>query len=151
TDGPTRANGEIARASEGVDRRDQTGRSDWRSPRSLAVAGGAGDNRSPVVDGGLLRLMGIKRGTERQVPIRVQSEVLKMFLKDEEIQKNVLEQLKWDARIRPTEIGATVKDRVVMLVGTVDSYTKRWTAEEIALRTAGVKAVVNELEVKLPS
>jgi len=95
--------------------------------------------------------MGITRGTELRLPIRVESEVLKMFLKDEEIQKNVLEQLKWDARIRPTEIGATVKDRVVMLVGTVDSYTKKWTAEEIALRTAGVKAVVNELEVKLPS
>jgi osmotically-inducible protein OsmY len=74
-----------------------------------------------------------------------------MYLKDEEIQKNVMEEFKWDARIRPTEIGVTVKDGVVTLVGTVDSYTKKWTAEEIALRTAGVKAVVNELEVKLPS
>jgi osmotically-inducible protein OsmY len=74
-----------------------------------------------------------------------------MYLKDEEIQKNVMEEFKWDARIRPTEIGVTVRDGVVTLVGTVDSYTKKWTAEEVALRTAGVKAVVNELEVKLPS
>jgi osmotically-inducible protein OsmY len=74
-----------------------------------------------------------------------------MNFSDEEIQKNVLEQLKYDSRIKPAEIGVTVKDGVVSLVGTVDSYTKKWTAEEIALRTTGVKAVVNELEVKLPS
>ncbi len=68
-----------------------------------------------------------------------------MNFSDEEIQKNVLEQLKYDSRIKPAEIGVTVKDGVVSLVGTVDSYTKKWTAEEIALRTTGVKAVVNEL------
>src|SRR5258708_5491547 len=74
-----------------------------------------------------------------------------MFLRDEELQRNVMDQLKWDARIKPTEIGVTVKDGVVTLVGTVDSYMKKWTAEEIALRVAGVKAVANELSVKLPS
>ena len=74
-----------------------------------------------------------------------------MSLGDEEIHKNVLEQFKWDARIKSTEIGVTVKDGVVNLVGRVDSYTKKWTAEEVALRVAGVRAVVNELEVELPS
>jgi osmotically-inducible protein OsmY len=70
---------------------------------------------------------------------------------DEEIQKRVLEEFKWDARIRPTEVGVAVKDGVVTLAGIVDSYTKKWTAEEIALRVRGVHAVANELEVKLPS
>src|SRR5216683_7553150 len=37
------------------------------------------------------------------------------------------------------------------LLGTVESYTQKWSAEEIALRVTGVKAVVNQLEVKLPS
>jgi osmotically-inducible protein OsmY len=74
-----------------------------------------------------------------------------MALRDEEIQRNVLEQFKWDPRIRPTEIGVTVKDGVVTLVGRVERYTKKWTAEEIALRVTGVKAVVNKLEVVLPS
>jgi osmotically-inducible protein OsmY len=73
------------------------------------------------------------------------------MLRDEEIQRNVLEQFNWDPRINPTEIGVTVNDGVVTLVGTVESYTKKWTAEEIALRVAGVKAVANELEVKLPT
>jgi osmotically-inducible protein OsmY len=61
--------------------------------------------------------------------------------RDEQIQRNVLEQLKWDPRITPTEIGVTVKDGVVALVGSVDSYSKKWNAEEIALRVAGVKSV----------
>ncbi len=74
-----------------------------------------------------------------------------MPVSDEEIRRNVLEELKWDARVKPTEVGVTVQDGVVSLRGTVDSYTKKWAAEEIALRVAGVKAVVNELEVKLPA
>jgi osmotically-inducible protein OsmY len=74
-----------------------------------------------------------------------------MALSDEEIQRNVIEQFKYDARIKPTEIGVAVKNGVVTLVGTVDSYLKKWTAEEIASRTRGVRAVANELEVKLPT
>jgi osmotically-inducible protein OsmY len=59
-------------------------------------------------------------------------------------------ELKWDPRILPNEIGVAVKDRMVTLLGSVDSYTKRWAAEAAALRVRGVKAVVNEIEVKLP-
>jgi len=33
----------------------------------------------------------------------------------------------------------------------VDSYSKRWAAEEAAHRVRGVKAVANDLEVRLPS
>ena len=57
---------------------------------------------------------------------------------DEEIQKNVLSELKWDARVQPNEIGVVVKDGVVTLTGWVDSYTKRWAAEEAAHRVRGV-------------
>src|SRR5258708_4666570 len=70
---------------------------------------------------------------------------------DEEIQKNVLSELKWDARVQPNEIGVVVKDGVVTLTGWVDSYTKRWAAEEAAHRVRGVKAVANEIEVRLRS
>jgi osmotically-inducible protein OsmY len=70
---------------------------------------------------------------------------------DEQIQNNVLSELKWDARVRPNEIGVVVKDGVVTLTGWVDSYTKKWAAEEAAHRVRGVKAVANEIEVRLPS
>jgi osmotically-inducible protein OsmY len=68
---------------------------------------------------------------------------------DEEIQRDVLDELKWDARLQPNEIGVAVKDGVVSLTGWVDSYLKKWTAEDVAQRVSGVKAVANDIEVKL--
>ena len=59
--------------------------------------------------------------------------------------------LKWDPRVSPNEIGVSVKDGIVSLTGWVDSYTKKWAAEEAAHRVRGVKAVANDLEVRLPS
>jgi osmotically-inducible protein OsmY len=72
-------------------------------------------------------------------------------LTDEQIQREVLEELKWDPRVTPNEIGVIVRDGVVTLTGWVDSYTKRWAAEEAAHRVRGVRAVANDIEVRLPS
>src|SRR5256712_2791272 len=69
---------------------------------------------------------------------------------DEQIQRDVLAELKWDARVQPNEIGVAVKDGVVTLTGWVDSYTKKWVAEEAAHRIRDVKAVANDIEVRLP-
>jgi osmotically-inducible protein OsmY len=68
---------------------------------------------------------------------------------DEQIQKDVLAEMKYDARVQPNEIGVAVKDGVVTLTGYVDSYSKKWAAEEAAHRVRGVKAVANEIEVRL--
>jgi osmotically-inducible protein OsmY len=68
---------------------------------------------------------------------------------DTQIQTDVVAELKWEPRVVPNEIGVAVKDGVVTLLGWVDSYTKRWAAEEAAHRVRGVKAVANEIEVKL--
>jgi len=70
---------------------------------------------------------------------------------DEKLQKDVLDELKWDARVKPNEIGVSVRDRIVTLTGYVDAYTKRWAAEEAARSVRGVRAVANEIEVRLPS
>jgi osmotically-inducible protein OsmY len=70
---------------------------------------------------------------------------------DEEIQRDVLEELKWDARVQPNEVGVTVRDGVVTLGGLVDNYTKKWVAERTAHRVRGVIAVANDIEVRLPS
>jgi osmotically-inducible protein OsmY len=69
---------------------------------------------------------------------------------DEQIQRDVLEELKWDARVQPNEIGVAVEDGVVTLTGWVDSFVKKWAAEEAAHRVRGVKAVANDIEVRLP-
>lgn len=70
---------------------------------------------------------------------------------DEQIQRDVLDELAWDARVRPNEIGVAVTDGVVTLTGWVDSYTKKWAAERAAHRVRGVRAVANDIEVRLSS
>jgi osmotically-inducible protein OsmY len=74
-----------------------------------------------------------------------------MVQSDEQIQQDVLRELKFEASLQPNEIGVAVKDGVVTLTGWVDSYLKRWTAEEAAHRVHGVKAVANDIEVRLPT
>lgn len=70
---------------------------------------------------------------------------------DKEIQQAVLRELDWDPLVKSTEIGVSVKDGIVTLSGFVDSYSKKYNAERAAKRLAGVKAVVNDLKVKLPT
>ncbi len=73
-----------------------------------------------------------------------------MIRSDEQIQRDVLDELKWDARVQPNEIGVAVKDGIVALTGWVDSFAKKWVAERAAHRVHGVMAVANDIEVRLP-
>lgn len=68
---------------------------------------------------------------------------------DEEIQRDVLEELKWDARVQPNEIGVAVRDGVVTITGLVDHYARKWSAERTTHRVRGVRAVANDIEVHL--
>jgi osmotically-inducible protein OsmY len=70
---------------------------------------------------------------------------------DAQIQSDVLAELRWEPRVQPNEIGVIVKDGVVTLTGWVESYSKKYAAEEAAHRVRGVKAVANDIEVRLPS
>src|SRR5260370_4232641 len=69
---------------------------------------------------------------------------------DEESQANVLEEVKWDTRVGPNEVGVAVKDGIVTLTDWVESYLKKVAAWEAAYRVPGVKAVANDMEVRLP-
>jgi osmotically-inducible protein OsmY len=70
-------------------------------------------------------------------------------LTDEDIQREVMRELKWDAEVAPNEIGVAVRDGVTTLTGSADTFSKKWAAERAALRVRGVKAVVNNIEVRL--
>jgi osmotically-inducible protein OsmY len=70
---------------------------------------------------------------------------------DEDIQGDVMAELAWDARVQPNEVGVAVKNGIVTLMGWVDSFIKKWAAEDAALRVRGVRAVVNDIEVRLPT
>lgn len=74
-----------------------------------------------------------------------------MVQTDEQLQQEIINELKYEASIQPNEIGVAVKDGVATLTGHVDSYLKRWAAEDAAHRVRGVRAVANDIEVKLPT
>jgi osmotically-inducible protein OsmY len=69
---------------------------------------------------------------------------------DTELQKDVMDQLKWEPTIKAAEIGVGVRDGVVTLSGYVDSFYKKGVAERAAARVFGVKAVAEEILVRLP-
>ena len=68
---------------------------------------------------------------------------------DSLIRDDVLFELKWDPKISSNDIAVAVKDGVVTLSGYVSSYWEKDAAEKAAKRVYGVKAVANDVEVKL--
>ena len=72
------------------------------------------------------------------------------FRNDEEIQKSVLDELKWDGRVLATDVGVEVNKGVVTLTGSVESYAKRVAAQEAAHRVRGVLDVANDIQIRVP-
>jgi len=69
---------------------------------------------------------------------------------DSEIREDVINELQWDPQItEPEAIGVAVQDGAVTLTGHVSSYAQRLAAARAAERVYGVKAVANDLTVKL--
>jgi osmotically-inducible protein OsmY len=69
---------------------------------------------------------------------------------DSEIERDVREELRWAPDLHADDIAVSVKDGVVTLAGFTPSYTDRLEAEAAAKRVAGVHAVANDIEVRLP-
>ena len=68
---------------------------------------------------------------------------------DSEIRRKVIAELDWDPSIDPSAVGVAVKDGVVTLSGSVVSYSQKKEAERITKRVHGVKAVAEDLTIKL--
>ena len=68
---------------------------------------------------------------------------------DSQIQADVMQELKWDPSVSHEHIGVSVSEGIVMLSGTIPSYIEKSAAERAAQRVAGVKAVVEKIDVKL--
>jgi osmotically-inducible protein OsmY/DNA-directed RNA polymerase specialized sigma24 family protein len=80
----------------------------------------------------------------------VKSERINTHMTDLEIKDNVESELTWEPSVNAAEIGVAVKDGVVTLTGRVESDWERVEAERAAARVLGVKAVADELEIRLP-
>lgn len=70
---------------------------------------------------------------------------------DTDIQRDIAAELKWEPSLRDDDIAVGVREGVVTLGGFVDSYADKKKAERVVARVKGVKAIADELAVKLPS
>jgi osmotically-inducible protein OsmY len=70
---------------------------------------------------------------------------------DSDIRRDVEDELRWDPDIDATDIAVSVNNGVVTLAGFVRSYMQKYEAESDAKRVAGVVAVANDIEVRLPN
>ncbi|HEX5168959.1 MAG TPA: BON domain-containing protein [Cyclobacteriaceae bacterium] len=70
---------------------------------------------------------------------------------NEELQKDVMAEIKWNPQLRDinTQIGVATKDGVVTLSGSVDSYAKKLSVEHAAQSVHGVKVVASDIEIKV--
>jgi osmotically-inducible protein OsmY len=69
---------------------------------------------------------------------------------DSDIRRDVEDELRSDPDIDATDIAVTVNNGIVTLAGFVRSYMQKYQAEADAKRVAGVTAVANDIEVRLP-
>jgi osmotically-inducible protein OsmY len=69
---------------------------------------------------------------------------------DKILKQAVLDELQWEPSVDAAHIGVTAKDGVVTLLGHVGNYAEKAAAEKAARRVSDVKAVAEEIEVRLP-
>jgi osmotically-inducible protein OsmY len=69
--------------------------------------------------------------------------------KDLHLRDAVLQQLEWDPAVDASAIGVAARAGAVTLTGSIGTYAGKLAAERAAKRVHGVRAVANDLEVRL--
>ncbi|OWQ90637.1 BON domain-containing protein [Sphingopyxis witflariensis] len=70
---------------------------------------------------------------------------------DDQLQEDVIAELEWDPSVDHTDIGVAVHDGIVTLAGYVKNFPQKVAAERAVRRVAGVRALAEELKVRLVS
>ncbi|MBW8297953.1 BON domain-containing protein [Sphingopyxis sp.] len=70
---------------------------------------------------------------------------------DSQLQHDVMAELEWEPAVDQAEIGVAVTDGVVTLTGYVKNFTEKLAAEKAVRRVAGVRAIAEEIKVRLAS
>jgi osmotically-inducible protein OsmY len=73
------------------------------------------------------------------------------MISDLELQRDVVDELEFEPSLNAAHIGVAAHNGVVTLTGSVTSYAEKLAAERAAWRVKGVKAIAQEIEVRLPS
>jgi osmotically-inducible protein OsmY len=67
---------------------------------------------------------------------------------DMQLQKDVMDEIKWEPSATAAQIGVTAANGVVTLTGTVATYAEKWAVERAAQRVEGVKGLAEEITIK---
>lgn len=70
---------------------------------------------------------------------------------DLQLRQDVVDELEFEPSVNAAHIGVTANHGVVTLTGFVTSYAEKTMAERAVRRVKGVKAIAEEIEVRLPS
>jgi osmotically-inducible protein OsmY len=70
---------------------------------------------------------------------------------DVQLKQDIDQELAWDPKVNAAQIGVSVDQGAVSLLGTVDTYGQKWAAEDAAKRVSGVRTVAQDLTVKILS
>jgi osmotically-inducible protein OsmY len=68
---------------------------------------------------------------------------------DSQLHKDIVDEMRWDPRVKEAEIAVSAKDGVVTLTGVVDTYAQKYAAERVVERVSGVRAIADDLQVKI--
>lgn len=69
---------------------------------------------------------------------------------DNELKHDVLEELEWEPSINAAQIGVIADDGIVTLTGYVPNFVEKMHAERVVKMVKGVRAIANDIEVRLP-
>jgi len=73
------------------------------------------------------------------------------MINEHQLRHDVLDELEYEPSVNAAHIGVGVNAGVVTLTGFVSSYSEKLAAERAARRVRGVKAIAEEIEIRLPS
>jgi osmotically-inducible protein OsmY len=68
---------------------------------------------------------------------------------DAQLQKDVMDEIKWEPSATGAHIGVSVVNGVVTLTGSVGTFAEKWAVERSAQRVEGVNSIAEEIQVKL--
>lgn len=71
-------------------------------------------------------------------------------MNDRELRQNVIDELDFEPSIDSADIGVTAENGVITLSGHVPSYAQKKAAESAVWRVKGVKAIAQEIKVRIP-
>ena len=83
--------------------------------------------------------------------MKAQLAVKKVEKTDSELKEYVLSEFAYEPSVKATDIGVVVRDGILTLNGYVTNYSEKWSALRAAKRVAGITAIADDIEVRLPN